>query len=423
MDELVIRKVWTNKEASWVMAVFAAGLAIALAMQAAAPDPPPGDDRVRKVGNQQPRNASQNGLEDRTGDSAVQEGNKGTGSATSKVGKGASGVATITNHGVHCPGPASCIKDGAVPGADPDGSGNGSTSFRVILPPGYPPHSGTPYPVLYLLHGVGDTYLSWTANTDVEELVADLANEDKKPVVVVMPDGGHDADAGWYTDWNDLSRAWEAFHIKRLLPHMERIYRVDKNKRMIAGLSMGGYGAIKYAADADGDGPEFPAAASFSGFLDTMWGYPANAAAFEGLNSRFGTPTQKVWGDPSKVGNWRANNPSDPDFIQKLKNRDAALLIATGQGAPITGKYDDTRSIPGKPDSLSPFLGLHGLEHYIWQTNVSFVSRLTAFGIPHERNFYNGGSHRWEYWQDDLHWALPCMINVVNGEEATCSVS
>ena len=71
-----------------------------------------------------------------------------------------------------------------------------------------------------------------------------------KPIIVVMPDGGH---AGWYS--NPVTsfvgpRNWETFHIAQLLPWIEANFRTfaEYDGRAVGGFSMGGFGALKYAA-------------------------------------------------------------------------------------------------------------------------------------------------------------------------------
>ncbi len=71
-----------------------------------------------------------------------------------------------------------------------------------------------------------------------------------KPIIVVMPDGGH---AGWYC--NPVTsfvgpRNWETFHIAQLLPWIEANFRTyaEYDGRAVSGFSMGGFGALKYAA-------------------------------------------------------------------------------------------------------------------------------------------------------------------------------
>jgi S-formylglutathione hydrolase FrmB len=53
------------------------------------------------------------------------------------------------------------------------------------------------------------------------------------------------------------------------------------------------------------------------------------------------------------------------------------------------------------------------LENGVFQMNISFVRALTLAGIPHTDRFYGSGQHSWPYWQDDLHWALPQIMQVL----------
>jgi S-formylglutathione hydrolase FrmB len=121
---------------------------------------------------------------------------------------------------------------------------------------------GHRYPVLYLYHGGGQSASSWTQDGAAEEITADL------PAIVVMPDAGS---TEWYADWwNNGHRGrpmWETFHINRLLPWVDEHYRTipERGARASAGLSMGGFGAVSYAARH----PDlFGAVGSFSGDVD-----------------------------------------------------------------------------------------------------------------------------------------------------------
>jgi poly(3-hydroxybutyrate) depolymerase len=60
----------------------------------------------------------------------------------------------------------------------------GQVKARLLLPAHYQSQKTRLWPVLYLLHGCCDTYVSWTRSTDVEELAQ------RSDVLVVMPDGG-----------------------------------------------------------------------------------------------------------------------------------------------------------------------------------------------------------------------------------------
>jgi S-formylglutathione hydrolase FrmB len=257
---------------------------------------------------------------------------------------------------------------------------------RVLLPDDYASTTER-YPVLYLLHGAGDTYTTWTQNTDVDAFTASL------DLIVVMPDSGRNANAGWYADWVDDSRDWESFHIDVMIPFIDSAYRTIPEQRAVAGLSMGGYGAMYYAAAH----PEmFDAAASFSGAVDITYGAPASGVVFSAFHDMFGTPNDKVWGNQvTAFDNWQAHNPTA--LAARLDG--LTVLIASGNGLP-GGKYDD----PGNP-------GGHALENGVFQMNLSFVRALTLAGVEHTTNFYGSGHHAWPYWQDALHWAVPQIVS------------
>ena len=272
---------------------------------------------------------------------------------------------------------------------------------RVILPEGYAEHPCRTYPVLYLLHGVGDTYETWVENTDVVEFTRQL------PVIVVMPDGGRNAEAGWYSDWADGSRQWETFHTDVLPKFMDATFRTGgAGHRLVAGLSMGGFGTMSYAARHPG---MFKAAASFSGMVDTMYGFPVSGPGFSALHEQFGTPDDRVWGNQlADEANWRAHNPTD--LAAHLAG--TALFVATGTGTP-GGPAGD---VPDNP-------GAYGIEAFILQLNLSFVRALTLAGVPFQQDFYPGGYHGWPYWQRELHWALPQMVPLAaTGKEAAACV-
>ena len=117
-----------------------------------------------------------------------------------------------------------------------------SAKVRLLLPRRFQAQPHRRWPVLWLLHGCCDTYQSWTRSTDVEELAA-LAD-----VLVVMPEAGQ---VGFYSDWRAPGRGgpsrWETFHLTELRQLLERDWRAG-NRRVVAGLSMGGLGAMAYAA-------------------------------------------------------------------------------------------------------------------------------------------------------------------------------
>ena len=119
--------------------------------------------------------------------------------------------------------------------------------YTLYLPDGYGA-SGRRYPVLYLLHGHGGTEHDWADGgglaATLDRLIATGA---APPMLVVMPGMGN----GWYVDNPDPGGlgAMETAFLADLLPHVDRAWRTDARReaRAVAGLSMGGWGAIRFA--------------------------------------------------------------------------------------------------------------------------------------------------------------------------------
>jgi S-formylglutathione hydrolase FrmB len=248
-----------------------------------------------------------------------------------------------------------------------------TTSVRVMLPTGYDSHPRRRYPVLYLLHGATDGYASWTVKGDAERLTA------RYQVIVVMPDSGP---SGGYTNWYNGGAGgppqWETYHIDQLIPWIDRHLRTraDRSERAIAGLSMGGFGAMSYAARH----PDlFVAAASFSGAVDTN--EPLDIAV---------TPSQTFGPRPTQEVRWRAHNPWD--LAANLGG--VSLTIRTGNG------------LPG-----GPFGGGDIFEVTVHQMSVSFHAKLARLGIPSRWDDYGPGGHTWPYWQRDLRETLPTLAS------------
>jgi S-formylglutathione hydrolase FrmB len=279
----------------------------------------------------------------------------------------------------------------------------GHNVVRVLLPEEYS-STTTTYPVLYLLHGAGDDFEAWTTKTELIDLVRGL------DLVIVMPDAGgtytgSTAEAGWYTDWRQSpSWQWETYHIERVIPHVESQYRIDPTRRAVAGLSMGGYGAMKYAARHVG---LFKAAASFSGAVDIRSGEPANYVIFVLAHPYVGTPDDRVWGSQlTDEQNWKDNNPAD--LVQSYAGTGILLLLATGNGLPGGAHDHRFNPGPGADDAANP--GGAALETGVWRLNDSFRQKLDAAAIPHTDLFYGPGVHSWPYWRDSLSWALPQIL-------------
>ena len=309
-----------------------------------------------------------------------------------------------------CPGPASCVVDvdvpvpeGVVVPGDEDRPGN---RVRLVLPPGYTPGGRQHHPLLLLLHGAGDGSETWTENTDVEELVAERCAADARTCpVVVMPDGGgKHSETGWYTDWHDGSRHWETFHIDVVLPWVREHLDVAscRGETLVAGLSMGGFGAFSYA----GRHPDlFVAAASFSGFLDTRPAPPVSTVGFQlAQDNGLGAPTEDMFGPSGLLieqDGWAAHNPTDLARAGAYDAYGGNLWLATGSGTPGGPAGDE----PGNPAS-------YAVEAFIFELNQSFRLAMAQAGSTFHDQSYVGGNHGWPYWQRALRLALPEMLDV-----------
>lgn len=122
--------------------------------------------------------------------------------------------------------------------------------YYAYLPAGYE-GGQTRYPVIYLLHGRGDTMAAWARiGRDLDRLAA--ASE-IPPMIAVMPDAPWNQRASYFVDsaytGSDPGRPVETAFITELIPHMDAVYRTvpDRAGRAVAGYSMGGYGALRYA--------------------------------------------------------------------------------------------------------------------------------------------------------------------------------
>lgn len=259
----------------------------------------------------------------------------------------------------------------------------GEQRLRVLLPAGYATSGRDDYPVLYLLHGCCDDFRSWSDKTDLEAFTAD------KELLVVMPDAGF---SGFYSDWfnNGLGGPprWQSYHIEELIPWVEQTFRVRSSRdgRILAGLSMGGFGSFSYAARH----PDlFVSAAAYSPAVDTNLWEPAGPLVLEGIGLADGTVPGSIWGQRAlEQVRWRGANPWD--LAANLGTLD--LWLITGNG------YDENGVL------VDP------IEAFVHDQAVNVHDRLDELGIEHYWEDYGPGTHSWELWERDLHLTLPQQL-------------
>lgn len=228
--------------------------------------------------------------------------------------------------------------------------------YDALLPPGYF-KSNRRYPVLYLLHGLFGRHDDWITRTNLAEYAAQYE------LIIVTPEG-HD---NWYVDSATVAQdKYESYFVRELIPDVDARYRTIKDRRArgIAGLSMGGYGALKFGIKYRG---YFAFAGSLSGALD---------------------PASRTEEHPGFA--WDILRPS--------------LVAAFGPANSPAREANDLHKIARSASDISslPYLYFDcGLEDGFLATNREFAEILVAKKIPHQYRQLPGG-HSWDYWDRQL---------------------
>ena len=116
---------------------------------------------------------------------------------------------------------------------------NKDVNAFVVLPDDYDKNKDKRYPVIYLLHGLGDNHTTWVVKTKPN--LDRVATEHQ--VIFVCPDGS----TSWYWDApKNPAFKYETFVSKELVEYIDKNYRTiaNKNGRAITGFSMGGHGGL-----------------------------------------------------------------------------------------------------------------------------------------------------------------------------------
>lgn len=233
---------------------------------------------------------------------------------------------------------------------------NMGTNVNIILPDGGPTED---IPTLYLLHGMHGTYSSWLRKSNIERYAADYN------IAVVMPSGEN----SFYTDMK-YGAKYFTYTAEELVDFTRRVFRlsVKREKTFIAGLSMGGYGALRIALKKP---EQYAAAASLSGCVDIA----ARVKVCNWQHEAIG-----IWGEDCR----KTLPDSDGDLFRLVRD--------FPKNAPKPRIYSSC----GRQDGL-------------FADNVRFADFMKTEGIDagFEFSFENGdGVHNWEYWDK---WIVPAL--------------
>lgn len=230
--------------------------------------------------------------------------------------------------------------------------------YKVILPADYdaPTSKTKRYSVVYLLHGLTGHYDNWAAKTKLTEYAA------KYNYIIVTPEGND----GWYSDSvSVLNDKYESYIIQELITEIDKNFRTfaDRNHRVIAGLSMGGYGSLKFGLKY----PEkFILIGSFSGALKAA-----------------------EWTDKN-TGEWLS------------KSIMSVFGAAESESRKSNDIYKIVREITDEKKKNLPFIYLDcGTEDFLIQQNRDFAAILFENKIPHEFRQLPG-KHDWNYWDSQV---------------------
>lgn len=237
--------------------------------------------------------------------------------------------------------------------------------YSVYLPPDYE-RSARSYPIVYLLHGLGGDETAWIQRGEIDRLLDEaIGRGSVPPTIVVMPDGGR----SWYVDSADGTTPWESMFLRELMPHVESAYRVRavRDYRAIAGLSMGGFGALTLSMRH----PDlFAGAVALSAGVVTE-GMLLGAERYDEVFALpFGRPG--ATGQDRLTDHWRAREPSQ--------------LVATVDPEPL-------RSVRYWIDC--------GDDDFLSTQNGELHAMMLEHEIPHEYRVRDGG-HTWKYWRDGI---------------------
>ncbi|MFF8633261.1 alpha/beta hydrolase [Streptomyces pilosus] len=265
--------------------------------------------------------------------------------------------------------------------------GGRTVQVRLLTPDGWNPDDRRQRrPTLWLLHGCCGDYTSWTAMTDVAD------TDSLRDVLVVMPEAGWN---GWYSDWWNHGEggdpAWETFHTVELRHLLERDWGAGRD-RVVAGLSMGGQGALQYAARHPG---MFRAAAAYSGSAHPLLN-DESVGRVMGFFASQGNDPLRVWGDPvAQRRIWRAHDP----FHLAARLTSLPVYLSCGDGG--TGPLD----APGATSALEADFN---------RQNHALAAELKRLGAKHvTTHFYGPGTHTWAYWERELHASLPMLLKAL----------
>jgi S-formylglutathione hydrolase FrmB len=235
---------------------------------------------------------------------------------------------------------------------------NREMPYRVVMPVSVP--TGVKFPVVYLLHGGAGNFRDWTNYSDVARFA-------ERGLILVMPDG----DESYYTNSADHpEQRYEDYIVKDLLADVETRFPIasDRAHRAMAGLSMGGFGAVKLSL-------KHPELFSFAA----------------GLSSAIDVPTRPF--SIRRIGQWRHHRS----------------IFGPAGGASQRANDPFVLAKSADPAQTPYFYLTCGDAEGLLLSNRSFAHLLEERHFAHEFHVVHGG-HNWNQWNARLNDCFDSLL-------------
>ncbi len=242
--------------------------------------------------------------------------------------------------------------------------------YAILLPAEYE-NSTASFPVVYLLHGFGESETGWYKGGSAQYYIDQFAAE-TVPMIYVMPEGFN----SYYVNKFDGSFPYMDMFVKELVPHIDSLFHTfkDARHRAVMGYSMGGYGALILPLK---NPAVFKTAAVLSMSFRTDDQYKAEPQSV--FNLQWGS----IFGGSGTTGDQRLT-----DYFKNY----SPFHFLVGSGSTTA-------------DGLNLFIDCGDDEETLSVTNNALHATLRDQNINHEFRVRNG-AHSWDYWHSALPEAL-----------------
>jgi len=242
--------------------------------------------------------------------------------------------------------------------------------YAVYTPPNW--QEGERLPLIVFLHGGGGSHLSFERYGAHQYLDAQINAGRIARAVIVLPDGGN----GFWENWADGTRHYRDWVLNEVVPKVRRDYQTLNcpDHCHLAGISMGGFGALRFAYFAR---DQFSSVSAISAPI-----FNRNEAETQksSLLLRLLFPFKRIFGE-TYTEEFKRSNPYNA-WVNDSEQRQMRLQL-------IWGDQDSRRII---------------------STNQTFHQRLVDNNVKHDYYVFEG-RHKWKYWVPNLGRVINFLVD------------